>query len=115
MKRFALSLLGGILWPFCYAIATGLLSVYIDNARVRSVLNIPIIWPRVLYVHFWALTTDGSIPISETSLFVFILVCDVVVYTILTYFVLLFFFKPVEEKPTAPPLPFPLSYPDQFK
>ena len=115
MKRFALSLLSGILWPFCYAIATGLLSAYIDNARLRSLLNIPIVWPRVLYVHFWALNTGGSIAISETSLFVFIVVCDVFVYTMLAYFVLLVFFKRVEEKPAAPPLPFSLSHPDRLQ
>ena len=105
MKRLVLSLLGGILLPFSYAIVIGLLSEYIDN-ELSSLLILPVAWPRVLYWHVLALSYNDSTTISETSLLVLIVVCNVLLYTILTYFLLLLLsFKAVKELPAEPPLP----------
>ena len=48
MKRLALSVLGGFLIPFIYAIIFGPLSTYIENRTVNWLLVMPVRWPMIL-------------------------------------------------------------------
>lgn len=103
MKRLALSLLGGILLPIGYAMIAGPLSVYIDNRGLKYFLTLPVAWPRVLLFTF---AYSASVSISDNLFVVLMIVCNVTVYSIVTYVALLALsFRRVKRKVEGPPLP----------
>ena len=105
--RVALSVLSGLGFPFCYAIVTGPPSTYVEDPRIRLLLGLPIGWPRLLYSYILSPFIGNSLLDNENSLFLFIIGCDVFLYTFVAYFVLFAFslFRRAEFKCDAPPPP----------
>ena len=101
MKRLALSLLGGIAIPFVYAIIVGPLSTYIANESLNHYLSYPIRWP-ILILYRLFLTDVLS---NEGLLLLLIIGCNVFLYTLLTYCVLLVFSRRKQTEPKLPPPP----------
>ena len=62
MKRAALSLLGGVVIPFCYALIAGPLSTKIDDPGLQTLVSAPVRWPALLLerFHFAPLLTMGE-------------------------------------------------------
>ena len=89
MKRGALSIILGIAIPFTYSVLSGLLSTIVENNTIRTLLNIPVGWPKFFYFYFIA--QHGSKPFveNEIAFFVAIVVSNVFLYTFVAYFVLL--------------------------
>ena len=87
VKRLALSLLGGIVIPFSYAVI--LTVVFFRTRRVAFFrLSIPVSWPsfvlfRLLPYHSFPLRPEDRIFLA-----VFVIVCDVFLYSSLIYFLL---------------------------
>jgi len=83
MKRLALSVVGGFLLPLLYSIIVGLLTAYITNNRTLDFLALmPIRWPVLL------LYQSRVIPFErELSLLLYIVICNVIFYGTLIYFV----------------------------
>jgi len=106
MKRAALSVLCGVTFPFCYAIVTGPLSTFVEDSRIQFLLNIPIAWPRLLYFYFAVPFIGDSLVVNETAFLLYIIGCDVFLYTLLTYCTSLAFpFTRVAIKEDSPPPP----------
>ena len=96
MKRLALSVVGGFAIPFLYTIIIGPASLYIESQTLNRFAEYPVRWPILIPLHFASFEALGSFPFREqdtTILFVYIVVCNVVLYTILTYFLLWVFSK----------------------
>ena len=101
MKRLALALLGGFLIPFTYAIIVGPLSLYIANPTVSDLLSYPVRWPILILFRF------GTFPLepNEVVLFIYIVACDVLLYSLLSYFLLWRFSKRRKRDLYLPPEP----------
>ena len=85
---------------------TGPLSIYVDDRKIRLLLNIPVGWPRLVYFHLLRPLTGMLLFDNETALLLYIMACDVLLYTLVTYFALLVFsFKRVTIKEHSPPPP----------
>jgi hypothetical protein len=101
MKRLALSLLGGIVIPFVYAIIVGPLSTYIKNESLNHYLSYPVRWPVLLLYRLFLLNVLSN----ETLLLLIVIGCNVFLYTLLTYCVLLVFLRPKQAELESPPPP----------
>jgi len=105
MKRLLLSVLGGFLIPFIYTAITGPLSTYIENRTVHKLLTLPVRWPIVLIMRLVPLNSfifrDEYLP----ALFIFVIIADVLLYSVLTYLLLWRFWKrrPDASLPPEPP------------
>lgn len=102
MKRLALAGVGGFLIPFIYVMVFGPLTTYIENRTVRKLLVLPVRWPLTLLEHPFFL--DVRVLDSEYLIFVYIIVADVTLYSVLTYLLLWRFWKP-RPKTSLPPEP----------
>jgi predicted permease len=100
MKRVALALLGGFIIPFVYTIIAAPLSSYVTNKTIDRLLMYPVRWPILIFFRLGFLPFD-----NEIALFIYIVVCDVVLYSILSYFLLGRFFKPKKRALSLPPEP----------
>jgi hypothetical protein len=69
----------------------GPLSTYVEDPRIRLLLDIPVGWPRLLYSYFFFPFIGASLVDNETAFFLFIIGSDVFLYTFIIYFVLLLF------------------------
>jgi hypothetical protein len=107
VKRAALSILCGVAFPFCYAAAAGPLSTYVEDRRIRLLLEMPVKWPRHLYSYLFIPFIGDSLLGNEAAFFLFIIGSDVLLYTFVIYFALLLFsvFRRAEIKGDAPPPP----------
>lgn len=85
MKRVALSILGGFVFPFCYTIISGPLSTYVEDERIQGLLYVPIGWPKLLYFYFFPPLSGNSFAENETAFLLYIVGCDVLLYALLTY------------------------------
>jgi hypothetical protein len=83
MKRLALSLLAGCLIPFIYAIIAAPLSTYITNPTLDRLLMYPVRWPILILFRLGYLPFD-----NEVALIVYVVVGNVSVYSVLSYFLL---------------------------
>jgi hypothetical protein len=93
-------------FPLSYSIVAGPLSTLVEDNRLRLLLDIPVAWPRLLYFYLFASLSGRSLVNNETALLAYIVGCNVVLYTLVTYFALLVFsFKRVVLKEISPPLP----------
>ncbi|MCM3869501.1 MAG: hypothetical protein ND895_02225 [Pyrinomonadaceae bacterium] len=105
MKRLALSLFGGFAIPFLYTIIAGPLSRYIESPILHRLVYYPVRWPILILYRFIpfdsTLFRDQNLP----ALFILIVACDVILYTILTYFLLRGFSKRKGKPIDAPPNP----------
>jgi hypothetical protein len=102
MKRLALSLLCGFAIPFLYTIIVGPLSLYIENPTLNELADYPVRWPIFILYRFVPLESFPFRDQDSTALLIYIIGCDVLLYTILTYFLLWGFFKRTS-KPSEPP------------
>lgn len=100
MKRLALSLLGGVAIPFLYAVIVGPLTNYIENARLRELADYPVRWPIITLRYFFPLY---SFP--DVFLILFIVVPNVLLYSIVTYILLWRFWKQKTNQFELPPEP----------
>ena len=105
MKRLAFSLFGGFAIPFLYTIIVGPFSRYIESPILRRLAHYPVRWPILILYRFVpfdsTLFRDKNLP----ALFVFIVGCNVILYTILTYLLLWGFTKRKGKPIDAPPNP----------
>lgn len=99
MKRLLLSVTGGVAIPILYSIIVGPLSTYIEDRNLNDFLSFPVRWPVIWFLRFF----PSSFPDGWTGV-VLILGCDVLLYTILTYVILLAVWKP-KVAPRLPPPP----------
>lgn len=88
MRRVVLSILGGFFFPFCYAVIAMPLSVYIKDAEIRWILSVPLGWPRFLYFYLFVPFFGDPLANNQVALVLYVIVCDVLFYTVITYFVL---------------------------
>jgi len=112
MKRLAVSVVGGFAIPFLYTIITGPTSVYIKSQTLNRFAEYPVRWPILILLHFASFDSLGSFPFRDqdaTVMFVYIVVCNVVLYTVLTYFLLWVFSKRKRNGHESPP-----PHPPQF-
>jgi hypothetical protein len=106
VKRVALSMLGGVVFPLSYSIVAGPLSTLVDNSRLRLLLDIPVSWPRLIYFYSFVSLTPRSLVENDLAFLAYIVSCNVVLYTLMTYFGLLVIsFNRVAVKESSPPLP----------
>jgi hypothetical protein len=112
MKRILLSVLGGFVIPFVYSVIAGHLSAYLGhNSFISSLLYIPIGFPRYIYFYiFPPLSGHWFVSdVNETAFFLYILFSLVLVYSIVSYFLLWLFSivrkrKNVSQSPLSPPV-----------
>jgi len=113
MKRLAVSVLGGFAIPFLYTIIIGPASVYIRSQILNRFAEYPVRWPILILYRFASFDSLGSFPFRDqdsTIMFVYIVVCDVVLYTILTYFLLWAFSWRKGKVYKSPPQPPPVQH-----
>ena len=107
MKRLILSLLGGFLIPFLYAITVGPLTPYIQDQRLNQLANLPVRWPVMILEYTfplwwtWLSWEQGQ----QIWLLVYIIICNVVLYSLVTYVLLRVFWKPQPKPSPSPPDP----------
>jgi hypothetical protein len=106
MKRAALSITCGVLFPFCYAAGAGPLSSVVGDYRVRMLLYSPVGWPRLVASHVFPPLIANSLLENETASLLYIIFSNVLVYTLVTYLALwAFAFKRLATKAVLPPPP----------
>jgi hypothetical protein len=99
----ALSVICGVVIPFLYAVIVGPLTPYIrDNSTLDLLAMVPVRWPVLILYRLGAVSFE-----SETALLIYIIACNVVLYTLLTYFVLWGFSKR-KKVDRLPPKPEPV-------
>jgi hypothetical protein len=102
-KRLLISLLCGVVVPFLYSIIVGPLSRDIQSYSLRAILYAPIGWPLfLLYVLF---PLRSLLAANDTALFLYIVGCNVLLYTFLTYGFLSVRARRRETKTEPPPPP----------
>lgn len=100
MIRLPLSVLCGVAIPFLYTVIVGPLTPYIrDRSTLDFLAMVPIRWPALILYRLGASPFE-----SETAILLYIIVCNVVLYTLLTYFLLWGFSmrKKVDRLPPKP-------------
>lgn len=103
MKRLALSVLGGFGIPFLYSIIVGPLTPYIRNNSTLDLLAmVPVRWPILIFYRL------GVAPFeSEIAILIYMIVCNVALYTLFTYFLLWGFSRRKTSRSATPPEPPP--------
>jgi hypothetical protein len=97
MKRLVLSVVGGVAIPVVYTAIVIPLTIYIDNDTWGHYLSYPVRWPVILYYQFVSFDVPGD---GLTILFI---ACNVLLYTLVTYVLLLTFSKPKATSRLPPP------------
>src|SRR4051812_15102371 len=108
MKRLALSVVGGFAIPFLDTIIIGPASLYIESRTLNRFAEYPVRWPILILYRFASLNSLGSFPFRDqdaTIMVAYIVICDVVLYAILTYFLLWAFSKRKSKVDDSPPQP----------
>src|SRR5688572_1094334 len=105
MKRLVLSVVGGFVIPFVYTIAVGPLSNYIENYRLRRLLGYPIRWPILLIQRVAPFNSFPYRDGDQVFAFLLVIVCDVLLYSLVTYILLWRFWKPKIQAVEPPPTP----------
>src|SRR2546425_1097220 len=101
MKRLALSVICGFVIPFLYSVIVGPLTPYIKNPALDELATYPVRWPIIIPLRL------GFVPFgeNETALLVYIIGCNVFLYSLLSYFLLWRFFRRKRAAPRLPPDP----------
>jgi hypothetical protein len=86
IKKLVISLVGGIIVPFSYLLIAAPLADNIDSPAIQLLLLMPLVWPGYL----WSNLT-------------FLIVCDILLYGLITYAV----FQAVTKEAVRPPPPPP--------
>jgi len=105
MKRLLVSVISGFVLPFLYSIIVGPLSPHIGNERIRYLLWLPIGWPNILYGLLFLSFSGRSLDIGINILLVVDIVGNVIFYSTLTYFFLLWQLLRKPKTVCQPPLP----------
>ena len=105
MKRLIGSLVGGVAIPFVYSIIVGPLSTYTENVRVHQLIYVPIGWPKLLLQYFVPLSSFPFRDEDATTLLLYIIVSDVLLYAFLTYVLLTGLSRATKAKSSLPPNP----------
>ena len=88
MKRLAVAIISGFAIPFLYAITVGPLSTYTENKSLHWLSYIPIGWPKIILQRLIPLNTFPFRDEDSTSLLIYIIGSNVVLYGLLSYLVL---------------------------
>jgi hypothetical protein len=99
IKRLLISLTGGILVPFSYFLLIFPFIELTQSQALGAVLLMPLIWPRVLCILLFGPAGD------QTTYVLFTIVCDIILYGLITYAVLLALYR--EKRQLEPPPPPP--------
>ena len=100
MKRLALSIILGFLIPFLYAVIVAPLTPYIKNPTIDRLAMYPVRWPILVFYRM------GLVPFeNEIALIVYIIVCNVVLYSLLGYILLWAVSKRRKGASHSPPQP----------
>ncbi len=105
MTRLVLSVMGGVVIPFLYAVIVGPLTNYIENPRLRELATYPVRWPIITLEYFLPLSSFPFGDEHHTFLLLFIIVSDVLLYSLLSYILLWRFAKPKTQQMEPPPDP----------
>ena len=100
MKRLALAVAGGFVIPFLYAIVAAPLSSYITNPTLDRLLMFPVRWPILILFQLHFLPFE-----NEIAILVYIVVCNVILYSILGYVLLLGLTRRKKAALLSPPEP----------
>ena len=101
----ALSVLGGCLIPFLYGVTVGPLTPYIQHDMLNELAGYPVRWPIIVLHRVLPL---GSFPFRDADtifLLLYIVVCDLFLYSVVTYFFLGRFLKRETQQLRVPPEP----------
>ena len=90
MKRLVLSVVGGVAIPFLYTAIVGPLSTYSTNQTLNHYLGYPVRWPVLILFQLSAI----GFQFNEGIMLLAVIVGNVLLYTVVTYVVLLVFSKP---------------------
>lgn len=105
MKRLIISIIAGLIEPLIYVLIIGPLTTDIENYRIRQLIDMPFRWPIFILYYFFPI---GSFPIrNETVLLLYIIGCDMVLYALMTYFILWIIstLRKVQPYSDSPPMP----------
>jgi hypothetical protein len=99
IKRLLVSLTGGILVPFSYFLLIVPFIELTRNQALGAVLLMPLVWPRVICILLFGPAEN------QTTYMLVTIVCDVILYGLITYGVLLALYRerPRLEPPPPPP------------
>jgi len=100
MKRLALSVFGGFVIPFAYAIIAVTLSPYVKSETFNLLAKYPVQWPLLILYRL-------GFPVQkDIATVLYIAGCNVLLYTLLTYCFLWATLKRKTIEPVRPPPPF---------
>ena len=100
MKRLALSVFGGFVIPFAYAIIAATLSPYVKSETLNLLAGYPVRWPLLILYRL-------GFPVEkDVATLLYIAGCNVLLYTLLTYCFLWATLKRKTIEPVMPPPPF---------
>lgn len=101
MKRLTLSVFGGIVIPFAYSVVAFKLSRYVKSENLNLLISYPVRWPLLVLSHL-------GFPVEKNVATVLYLIgCNVLLYTLLTYCLLLVILKRKRREFASPPNPPP--------
>jgi len=107
MKRLALAGLSGFVIPLVYAVIVGPLTPYIKNPTIDRLAMYPVRWPILILFRL------GFFPFeNEIQILLYIIVSNVIVYSILSYF-LLWLISGRRKKGVLQSPPRPPSFPEK--
>jgi len=102
MKRLLLSVLGGFVIPFLYSVVVVLLVLNIipDKITVATFAMFPVRWPILLLFRLGMMRFE-----NEMAMLIYIIACNVALYSLLTYALLWGFSKRKSRQVATPPNP----------
>ena len=99
MKRLALSLLAGFVFPFGYAMLAAMLSPYVKSETLNLLAGYPVLWPLMILYRF-------GFPVERNvTTLLYLAGCNVLLYTLLTYWFLWATSKRKTRESVPPPNP----------
>ena len=91
MKRLALAVICGFAIPFLYSVIFGPLSTYIRSDTLDQLVYVPIGWPKLILMRLVPLNAFPFRDGDSTFLLIYIISCNVILYGLLSYLLLLGF------------------------
>ena len=99
MKRLALSVLAGFVFPFSYVMIAATLSPYVKSEALNQLARYPVQWPLMILYLF-------GFPVEKNVITLLYLAgCNVVLFTLLTYCFLWATSKRKPRESVPPPKP----------
>ncbi len=88
IARLILSLVGGVILFLAVSIVGGILSTYTENRTLQVLLEMPSRWPRYLYYYLSPTPSKPSLYFDDAASLVTLIVCNIVLYSLITFFAL---------------------------